>query len=140
MPPVRRPRQMDIHAKPSELLEPRKGDRIETAGARGQRQPKDGQAPGFLHEVSQAPPAPLPTIFDGSTTLSNCFSLIKPDCSAASLSVSPSSLALWAMADALSYPMTGLSAVTSISERPTSSSMCCRLSFVPSTWKVRNFS
>jgi hypothetical protein len=42
----------------------------------------------------------------------------------------PSSFALWAMVDALSYPMTGERAVTSIKERSTKLSICSWCSWV----------
>ncbi len=80
----------------------------------------------------------LPTIFFGSITLSNSSALMKPPLNAASLNVVFWSRARWAIADALSYPMIGLSAVTSIRDSPTNLSIRFWSSLIPSILYSRN--
>ena len=80
----------------------------------------------------------LPTIFFGSITLSNSSALMKPPLNAASLSVVFWSSARWAIADALSYPMIGLSAVTSMRDSPTNLSIRFWSSLIPSILYSRN--
>ncbi|CAB3775239.1 hypothetical protein LMG29542_08621 [Paraburkholderia humisilvae] len=70
---------------------------------------------------------------------SNSASVTKPSSSAACLSVWSWSIAWWAIFEALSYPITGASAVTSISDRSTYSSIFFRFGRVPSTRKRRKF-
>ena len=69
---------------------------------------------------------------------SNSAALTYPSDSAASRKVDPSWLARCAISAARSYPMTGDSAVTSISDRSTSEAMRSRFSDAPSTQKTRN--
>src|SRR5579863_3148580 len=83
---------------------------------------------------------PTQTIRAASMISSNCLDERLPLATAASRNVRFSSAAFWTMAVAWSYPMTGLSAVASISERSTNSPIRSRFSSTPRMQYSRNLS
>mmetsp|Transcript_26124 Transcript_26124/g.64907 ORF Transcript_26124/g.64907 Transcript_26124/m.64907 type:complete len:253 (-) Transcript_26124:938-1696(-) len=74
-----------------------------------------------------------PSMFSGLTQRSNCSSVTWPSATAASRRVVPVAWACSAILDALSYPMCGLSAVTSMSDSRSSWSTRCLLHSMPLT-------
>ena len=74
-----------------------------------------------------------PSMFSGLTHSSNCSAVRKPSLRAASFSVVPSWWAVLAKTAALSYPMWGLRAVTSINDSLSSFSITALLALIPIT-------
>ena len=74
-----------------------------------------------------------PTIFSGTTALSNSSLVMNPKARIASFNVVFSAYAFFATLDALSYPMCWFNAVTSMSELRKFLSNWSRLAFIPAT-------